>query len=147
MKTYNELLESLSHDYILNSLADKDINAHVKDGKVVVHPDDAASTRAHLRKIGHGHLKVTTKGAHQVAEEVELNEMTQGKSYSQKQLTDKINSGNWEAQTDIKPGKHVEMRHRSGKTVQVHVKEDFDQLDELSKKTLGSYVKIGRAHV
>ena len=71
MKKYKELLESLSHDYVLHSLADKDINAHVKDGKIVVHPDDAASTRAHLRKIGHGHLKVTTKGAHQVAEEVE----------------------------------------------------------------------------
>ena len=57
-------------------------------------------------------------------EEVELDEMTQGKSYSQKQLSDKIKSGDWEATQDIKPGKHVEMRHHSGKRVTVHVKED-----------------------
>lgn len=63
-------------------------------------------------------------------EEVEqIDEMTQGKSYTQQQLMKKVQSGNWEATTDIKPGKHVEMRHHSGKRVMVHCKESAD-LDE-----------------
>ena len=74
-------------------------------------------------------------------ESVELDEMTQGKSYTQDQLRKKMQSGNWEATHDIKPGKHVEMRHHTGKRVMVHVKEDVEQIDELSKKTIGSYVK------
>jgi hypothetical protein len=74
-------------------------------------------------------------------ESVELDEMTQGKSYTQDQLRKKMQSGNWEATHDIKPGKHVEMRHHTGKRVMVHVKEDVGQIDELSKKTIGSYVK------
>lgn len=75
MKSFKEfqttLSESLSHDYVLQSLADKDINAHIKGGKVVVHPDDVKETRRHLKKIGHDHLKVTHKGSDQVAESVE----------------------------------------------------------------------------
>ena len=63
-------------------------------------------------------------------EEVELDEMTQGKEYTQAQLQKKIQSGNWEATHDIKPGKHVEMRHHTGKKVMVQVKEDLEQIDE-----------------
>jgi hypothetical protein len=65
-------------------------------------------------------------------EEVELDEMTQGKEYTQAQLQKKIQSGNWEATHDIKPGKHVEMRHHTGKRVMVHVKEDT-QMDEAAQ--------------
>jgi len=84
------------------------------------------------------------------SEEIEeseiLDEMKQGQSYSQKQIEQKIKSGDWEAVTDIKPGKHVELRHHTGKRVQVHVKEEVEQqdeseqLDELSKQTLGKYI-------
>ena len=58
-------------------------------------------------------------------EEVEqIDEMQQGKTYSQDHLKKKIQSGNWEAVTDIKPGKTVEMRHHTGKRVMVQVKEE-----------------------
>jgi hypothetical protein len=65
-----EIEEGLSHAYILQSLADKDINAHVKDNKIIVDKTDATAARSHLKKIGHDHLKVTSKGSGQVAEEV-----------------------------------------------------------------------------
>ena len=74
-------------------------------------------------------------------ESVELDEMTQGKSYTQDQLRKKMQSGNWEATHDIKPGKHVEMRHHTGKRVMVHVKESVEQLDELSPNLLHRYIK------
>jgi hypothetical protein len=67
--------------------------------------------------------------------------MTQGKSYTQDQLRKKMQSGNWEATNDIKPGKHVEMRHHTGKRVMVHVKESVEQLDELSPNLLHRYIK------
>lgn len=68
-----------------------------------------------------------------------------GKEYTHQQLMDKIKTGNWEATTDIKPGKHVEMRHHSGKRVMVKVgydpvKESVEDLEEAVK--LGSRVKI-----
>lgn len=74
------LEEGLSHAYILQSLADKDINAHVKDNKIIVDKTDATAARSHLKKIGHDHLKVTSKGSGQVAEEVldELSKKTLG---------------------------------------------------------------------
>lgn len=56
-----------------------------------------------------------------------IDEMTQGKSYTSDQLKKKIQSGNWEATHDIKPGKHVEMRHHTGKRVIVQVKEELDE--------------------
>ena len=60
-----------------------------------------------------------------VNEELELEESLKWKqSYSHTQLKNKIKTGEWEAQTDIKPGKHVEMRHHTGKIVIVHVKEE-----------------------
>jgi hypothetical protein len=70
-------------------------------------------------------------------EEVDqLEEMTQGKEYTQAQLQKKIQSGNWEATHDIKPGKHVEMRHHSGKRVMVQVKEESELGDLAHQKTL-----------
>lgn len=69
-----------------------------------------------------------------------LDEMQQGKEYSHEQIMKKVLSGDWEAVTDIKPGKHVELRHRSGKRVTVMVKnkpikeettvDQEEQLDE-----------------
>lgn len=72
-----------------------------------------------------------------VKEEVEqLEEMTQGKEYTQAQLQKKIQSGNWEATHDIKPGKHVEMRHHTGKRVTVYVKEESELGDLAHQKTM-----------
>lgn len=58
-----------------------------------------------------------------------IDEVTQGKEYTKKQLEDKIKAGNWQTTYDIKPGKHVELTHTSGKKVSVMVKEDVE-LDE-----------------
>lgn len=69
----------------------------------------------------------------------QIDEVTQGKSYTSDQLKKKIQSGNWEATHDIKPGKHVEMRHHTGKRVIVQVKEEVEQIDELSSDTLQKY--------
>jgi predicted RNA binding protein YcfA (HicA-like mRNA interferase family) len=66
-----------------------------------------------------------------------LDEMTRGKEYTKAQLMDKIKSGNWEATTDIKPGKHVELRHHSGKRVVVQVKHD------MSENTLNGEILLG----
>lgn len=63
-----------------------------------------------------------------------LDEVTQGKSYTQAQLQKKIQSGNWEATQDIKPGKHVELRHHTGKRVMVQVKEDTEMDEGLQQK-------------
>ena len=60
--------------------------------------------------------------------------MTQGKEYTQAQLQKKIQSGNWEATHDIKPGKHVEMRHHSGKRVIVQVKESYEKAEKHKDK-------------
>jgi hypothetical protein len=72
----------------------------------------------------------------ELGESVELDEMTQGKEYTQAQLQKKIQSGNWEATHDIKPGKHVEMRHHSGKRVTVQVREESELGDLAHQKTL-----------
>lgn len=61
--------------------------------------------------------------------EEQLEEMAQGKEYKKSDIEKKIKSGDWEAVTDIKPGKLVELRHHSGKRVQVYVKEE-QQLEE-----------------
>jgi hypothetical protein len=144
MKSYKELKESLSHDYVLQHLADKDINAHIKNGKVVVHPDDAAETRRHLKKIGHDHIRVTTKGADQVAESIEeLDEIklaTVGKiiKHSPKIASAAIGAAVAAHSVDV-PKQPVKASYSEfTKKIQ---KEEVESLDELSKKTLGSYVK------
>lgn len=109
------------------------------------HMDDKFSTRDELRdKMGASRKEVEKQhdvvakrfsgiksATHRLTkEEVEqLDEMKDGKSYTQDQLKKKIESGNWEATQDIKPGKHVEMRHHTGKRVTVHVKEEVE-IDE-----------------
>ena len=108
------------------------------DGKKPGHNRPEIALTAAYSKTGKagGELKKKLK-----KESVELDEMTQGKSYTQDQLRKKMQSGNWEATHDIKPGKHVEMRHHTGKRVMVHVKESIEQLDELSPNLLHRYIK------
>ena len=71
-----------------------------------------------------------------------LGEMTRGKEYTKAQLMDKIKSGNWEATTDIKPGKHVELRHHSGKRVVVQVKHDISEMNRPCKNKFAESVDI-----
>lgn len=59
--------ENQEHDYIMQSLANKDINSSIKDGKVVVHKDNLSKAKSHLKKIGHGDIKVI----HEDVEEIE----------------------------------------------------------------------------
>ena len=65
--------ESLAEEYVLNSLADRDIMADIKDGKVVVCHEDVYATRKHLNKIGHGHMKVISNAS--VSEETAIDEV------------------------------------------------------------------------
>jgi hypothetical protein len=67
-----------------------------------------------------------------------LDEFKQGQEYTRDHIMKKIKSGNWEAVTDIKPGKHVEMRHHSGKRVFVKVKHDdvTESVDQSSNHRL-----------
>lgn len=140
-----ELDESLSHDYILQSLADKDINAHVKNGKVIVHPDDATEARKHLKKIGHDHLKVTIKGAHQVAEEVEeLDEIklaTVGKIIKHSPKIASIAIGAAVAAHSAEPPKQPEQPVKTtySQFVKKVQKEEVEVLDELKTGTLLRY--------
>lgn len=55
-----ELIESIEHEFILNALADKDINASHSNGTIKVHKDDLAKAKSHLKKLGFGHVKVTS---------------------------------------------------------------------------------------
>ncbi len=97
---------------------------------------DIKNQEYHGRKSIKRQKGIATAADKLAREEVEqVDEMQQGKEYTQKQLQDKIKSGNWEASYDIKPGKNVEMRHRSGKKVTVMVKnvqEEAEQVDERS---------------
>jgi hypothetical protein len=70
-------------------------------------------------------------------EEVELDEA----QMTQAQLMKKIKDGTHEVTTDIKPGKHVEVRHTAtGKRSMVMVREDVEVLDEASVKLfMGMY--------
>jgi hypothetical protein len=92
-------------------------------------------TAMNVRRIGLTSEIFNGENSVPVTEEVDqLDEVTQGKSYTQAQLHKKIQSGNWEATHDIKPGKHVEMRHHTGKRVMVHVKEEV-KLEEGKSST------------
>lgn len=93
-----------------------------------------------------GKDKYLVKAKEPVEETVEqLEEMQQGKSYSKDHIEKKIRSGDWEAVTDIKPGKHVELRHHSGKRVQVHVKESVE-LEEAAKLIKKNLVDANNKH-
>lgn len=66
-------------------------------------------------------IKKLTKESTDLSEDTLL-EFTYGKEYSEKHVKDKIKTGNWEAVNDVTPGKHVEMRHHTGKRVTIKVK-------------------------
>jgi predicted RNA binding protein YcfA (HicA-like mRNA interferase family) len=55
------------HEFIMQSLADKDINSHIKDGKVVVHKDNVAKAKSQLKKMGH-EMQVVHEGFEELEE-------------------------------------------------------------------------------
>ena len=62
--------------------------------------------------------------------------------YTMKQLKKKFDDGTHEAMNDPVPGRHVELRNtKTGKRTTHYVKEETEQLDELSPNTLHSYIK------
>lgn len=65
------------------------------------------------------------RGEKSVKEETEeLDEMKHMGSYTQSHVMKKIKSGDWEASSDVKPNRHVELRHHSGKRITVKVEHD-----------------------
>lgn len=110
--------------------ADKKPKKSAVPGKYGIGP----STARHLAQRG---LKsALTKEETEVLDEAEM---------TRNQLMKKINAGTHEAMSDIKPGKHVEVRHTgTGKRSMVMVKHDpvkeaVEDLDEVSAQMLGKY--------
>ena len=105
---------------------------------------------------------VVTKG-HEIAKKIKANESFENilaeleedmdlneAEMSHAQILKKIKDGTHEAMTDIKPGKHVELRH-TGTGVKkmvfvkpASVKEEVETVSEVSKATLKSY--LGKAN-
>ncbi len=86
-----------------------------------------------LIKVGKGKYKA------ELSEEVDLDEAAE---YTMKQLKKKFDDGTHEAMNDPVPGRHVELRNtKTGKRTTHYVKEETEQLDELSPNTLHSYIK------
>jgi hypothetical protein len=62
------------------------------------------------------------------------------KSLTKEQIIELIRSGNWEAMSDINPGKHLQLRNtRNGKNTTVHVKQDMAEGDEHDLASLQKY--------
>lgn len=62
--------------------------------------------------------------------------------YSMKQLQKKFDDGTHEAMNDPKPGYHVELRNtKTGKRTTHYVKEDAEQIDEISNDTVKNYAR------
>ena len=134
-----KLKENMEHEHILQHLADRDINAHIKDNKVIVHKDDVSETKKHLKKLGASHLSVTHKGSGQVAEarltgRAALDKAAQKRGFGTKEREQEL----LKRQEEIKARMarlDAEEALRYGKK-----NEEVEKLDELSKKTLHSYV-------
>lgn len=82
-----------------------------------------------------------------IGEEVELDEMKMGKEYPMSHVLNRIKSGDYEAMQDVKPGKHVELRHHSGKRVTVKVKEEVEQVDEGPWEDAMARIKVTKTHI
>jgi len=57
MMSFKEFIaeaKELDDDFVLNALADKDINAKIEGGKVLVDKDDVKQAQSIIKKIGCG---------------------------------------------------------------------------------------------
>jgi hypothetical protein len=68
------------------------------------------------------------------------------KSLSTEQVTKLIRSGKWEAMSDIKPGRHLQLRNtRSGKTTTIHIKQGMTEgidAEELANEVYTEFERI-----
>lgn len=148
-----ELGEEQKYYSLVHKATNKVLSTHKSlDSAKDEHQGLEQGVRAHYR------IATSTKEpkAFNVKEDAKLDEMTQGKEYTHDQLKKKIQTGQWEATHDIKPGKHVEMRHHTGKKVTVYVKEGVELTEshfavgdkvmcKASGKT-GEVVKLDKEH-
>lgn len=150
----NEEVDLLQHLNQLQELSNEKLGQYKQKASAQATAADKAGDFKKGDKRFSGIVKATKKQfandmKKHVKEEVELDEMTQGKEYTHDQLKKKIQSGQWEATHDIKPGKHVEMRHHTGKKVTVYVKEDLDgqRMKEEVELEEGSNYNVTVTHV
>jgi hypothetical protein len=141
VESFEESVDTIEESFTVKDSEGKVVHVAYSEGEAKRKAAALALKTGKPHKVGYERAMSPKK----TDESVDLQEMKQGKEYTQAQIMKKINSGEWEAVTDIKPGKHVELRHHTGKRVQVQVKEDFEQIEELNKSTLGSYAKKASA--
>lgn len=132
------------NDYILQSLADRDINASIKDGNVVVHPSNVSSAKTHLHKIGYGDKKVVKEEQDKISfkdflkENEDLEEMV---GYTHASLSKHVKSHGWSlARTD------------GGHDVYTHPKSKLNlaiprHKGELSRPTSNKIAKQAKQHM
>ena len=144
-ETINELKKDTLKSYISKAMGSKSGADFMRGVKMAQGSggEEELRKKSEKRSAGiHTAIKKLTK------EELQLDEMQQGKEYTHKQLLAKVKSGNWEAQTDIKPGKHVEMRHHTGKRVTVKVShEPVKEEVELEEGKMGQLSADIGAHI
>ncbi len=129
----DELSPNTLHRYIKK--ATPDVAARAISA---VAPNQSSETKKHASKLGK-RIQGITSASGRLSDKANMNEAAE---YTMKQLQKKFDDGTHEAMNDPKPGYHVELRNtKTGKRTSHYVKEDIEQIDELSKKTLGSYVK------
>lgn len=81
------------------------------------------------------------KGLKIYAGKTKESQIDEASDVTMKQLQKKFNDGTHEAMNDPKPGYHVELRNtKTGKRTMHYVKEEVEELDEISKDTLHSYM-------
>lgn len=148
----SESEKKLQHDYVQQTLADHDINSSIKDGKVVVHKDHVSSAKKHLKKIGYGDMHVVHEEV-EIEENVEVIDEARSEYEANQHLANNSSVGGAKAHYLKKDGRRVSGPHKNSddalkawnglsdrKGIKI-VHEDVEELDEISKATLGSYVK------
>ena len=129
----DELSPNTLHRYIKK--AAPDVAARTMSA---VSPNQSAETKKHASKLGK-RISGITSASGRLADKANMHEAS---DVTMKQLQKKFNDGTHEAMNDPKPGYHVELRNtKTGKRTTHYVKEETEQIDEISKKTLGSYIK------
>jgi hypothetical protein len=155
LESTNKLNEKLSEsedinedaDFIQQHLADKDINSSVQGKNVKVHKSNVAATKRHLQKAGYKDHKVVSG----------LNESEDSREYDYEgemavtQLTTAIRHAE-HLKDMMKPNTNLPEWVQSKITlatdylqtahdyIMSEMNEEVEQIDEISKATLGSYV-------
>lgn len=148
MKTFKELSESTHDEHISNALASKDINATVKDGKVVVY-DKANHKPAErlVKRLGYTHKVELQKEEIELDEEIKPGDrihlgLVQKGGAGYRGTVHKIEGDKVIVKGDDTGGKgNYGTRLFRGVLKNATKINESEQIDELSKKTLGSYLE------